>query len=90
MSSWYQQLYDHGFRYAYQVPGMARVVQAAGRVIRTPTDKGIIVLIGQRFLRNDYQAFFPPDWSPQRCSDLSEAMSGMWPLNPVKEAIRGR
>jgi len=90
MSGWYQELYENGFRYAYQVPGMARVVQAAGRVIRTPNDRGIIVLIGQRFLRRDFQSFFPPDWSPVRCSDLSEGMAGMWASDAVRDEARGR
>jgi len=90
MSGWYQELYENGFRYAYQVPGMARVVQAAGRVIRTPSDRGVIVLIGQRFIRRDFQSFFPPDWSPVRCSDLSEGMAGMWEADSVRDAVRGR
>jgi DNA excision repair protein ERCC-2 len=90
MSAWYQELYDNGFRYAYQVPGMARVVQAAGRVIRSPEDLGAIVLIGQRFLRRDYQAFFPPDWSPQRTADLGAGLEGMWPSDGVTDGVHGR
>jgi len=84
MAAWYQETYENGFRYAYQVPGMARVVQAAGRVIRGPEDVGAIVLIGQRFVRNDYCAFFPDDWNPQRCTDVEVALDRMWPSDGVR------
>ena len=90
MSAWYQERYDSGFQYAYQVPGMARVVQAAGRVIRTPEDVGAIVLIGQRFLRNDYASFFPEDWSPVRSGDLEIDLAGLWPEQERLEANGGR
>ena len=90
MSAWYQERYDSGFQYAYQVPGMARVVQAAGRVIRTPEDVGAIVLIGQRFLRNDYASFFPEDWSPVRSGDLETDLAGLWPEQERLEASGGR
>ncbi len=79
MSRWFDEQYGSGFRYAYQVPGMARVVQAAGRVIRTPEDVGAIVLIGRRFLQRDYQAFFPDDWEPMRSSSAGDALCGLWP-----------
>ena len=89
MSAWYQERYESGFRYAYQVPGMARVVQAAGRVIRTPEDVGAIVLIGQRFLRNDYASFFPEDWSPIRSRNLDTELAGLWPEPVLMEANSG-
>lgn len=78
MSGWFEDRYGSGFRYAYQVPGMARVVQAAGRVIRTPEDRGAIVLIGRRFLQREYQAFFPEDWQPERSNVPAEALEGLW------------
>ena len=78
MSAWFEEQYGSGFRYAYQVPGMARVVQAAGRVIRTPEDKGAVVLIGRRFIQRDYQAFFPADWTPKRAHEISDALEGLW------------
>ena len=90
MSAWYQERYDSGFRYAYQVPGMARVVQAAGRVIRSPEDVGAIVLIGQRFLRNDYAGFFPEDWTAVRSADLGLELAGLWPESELMEASGGR
>ena len=52
-----------GFDYAYQYPGMNKVMQAAGRVIRTASDRGIILLLDDRFLKPDYQELFPREWS---------------------------
>ena len=78
LQAWFQERYEEGVRYAWLVPGMARVVQAAGRVLRSPEDRGAIVLIDQRFLRRDYQAFFPTDWRPERVSDPELALSGFW------------
>ena len=53
---------EHGFDYAYQYPGMNKVMQAAGRVIRTIHDRGIIALLDDRFLRPEYVALFPREW----------------------------
>ncbi|MCK6505266.1 hypothetical protein L6R53_18015 [Myxococcota bacterium] len=78
LQQWYQDKTGHGFRYASLVPGMARVVQAAGRVIRTPQDKGAIVLIDQRFLRSEYQGFFPEDWVVRRGRVVEEELAGLW------------
>jgi len=91
MAGWFQDRYGSGFKYAYQVPGMARVVQAAGRVIRTPEDRGAIVLIGRRFLQREYQAFFPDDWEPERTTAPAEALEGLWAkTDTVREAGSGR
>lgn len=51
-----------GFDYAYNYPGMNKVLQAAGRVIRTAEDVGIIALLDERFLNNTYQKMFPREW----------------------------
>ncbi len=51
-----------GFSYAYQYPGMNKVMQAAGRVIRTAEDVGVIGLLDERFLRRDYRELFPREW----------------------------
>ena len=91
MAGWFEDQYGSGFCYAYQVPGMARVVQAAGRVIRSQEDRGAIVLIGRRFLQRGYQAFFPEDWQPQRSTVPSDALAGLWSApDLVTEAGRGR
>ncbi|MGL5259504.1 MAG: ATP-dependent DNA helicase [Lachnospiraceae bacterium] len=54
---------NQGFQYAYQYPAINNVLQAAGRVIRTMEDKGIIVLLDYRFTNNGYKSLFPKDWS---------------------------
>ena len=51
-----------GFEYAYLYPGMNKVQQAAGRVIRTMEDKGVILLLDERFLGRRYQEIFPREW----------------------------
>lgn len=51
-----------GFDYAYRFPGMQRVLQAAGRLIRTETDKGSALLVDQRFLEPRHRVLFPSWW----------------------------
>lgn len=53
---------ENGFDYAYRYPGMNKVLQAAGRVIRTSEDVGIIALLDERFLQRAYQKMFPREW----------------------------
>lgn len=53
----------NGFEYAYQLPGLNKVFQAAGRLIRTASDYGPVVLIDSRFASKRYQEFYPPHWS---------------------------
>ena len=65
---WCQERWGRGFHHAYLVPGMTRVIQAAGRVVRTDQDYGVVVLVGQRFVQHDFARFFPPDWSARRSS----------------------
>lgn len=62
MRDYYQRTYGAGFDYAYSYPAMAKAVQAAGRVIRSETDKGLIVLMDSRFLENTYSSTMPADW----------------------------
>jgi len=53
---------EHGFDYAYTYPAMAKVVQSAGRVIRSHHDRGLIVLMDRRFLQSNYVKSMPADW----------------------------
>lgn len=53
---------EDGFDYSYRYPGMNKVLQAAGRVIRTVEDVGIVVLLDQRFLQFSYKRMFPREW----------------------------
>jgi len=57
-----EEKYGHGFSYAYLIPGMTRVIQAAGRLIRSAEDRGVIVLIGRRFQHSRHARFLPEDW----------------------------
>lgn len=58
--------FDHnmgeGFEYSYVYPGMNKVLQAAGRVIRSPEDRGAILLIDDRYGTNKYKSLFPKEW----------------------------
>ncbi len=58
-----------GFEYAYLFPGFNRVLQAAGRVIRSENDRGVVFLIDERFSRQQYRSLFPQEWNPCRVSD---------------------
>ncbi|MCR5654961.1 MAG: ATP-dependent DNA helicase [Lachnospiraceae bacterium] len=60
----------NGFDYAYRYPGMNKVLQAAGRVIRTDKDAGVIVLMDERFLQSGYQGLFPIEWKQQKVISL--------------------
>ena len=56
---WYEARYGDGFFHAFVQPGMTRVVQAAGRVIRGPEERGAVVLICRRFQQHAYRALLP-------------------------------
>lgn len=62
VKEYFDALTGNGFAYAYQYPGFNRVLQATGRVIRTDTDQGIIVLIDERFINARYRHLFPSHW----------------------------
>ena len=70
-----------GFDYSYLYPGMNKVLQSAGRVIRTEKDKGVILLLDSRFLRMQYQEMFPREWKKvQTCrlENLTERLEEFW------------
>jgi DNA excision repair protein ERCC-2 len=71
-----------GFAYAYQYPGFNRVLQATGRVIRTETDRGIIVLIDERFTQPRYRQLFPDHWRGYQVvrdtTDISARLARFW------------
>ena len=62
LMNYFNEAGNNGFDYAYRYPGMNKVLQAAGRVIRTVDDIGIVALIDDRFLENSYQKMFPREW----------------------------
>ncbi|MGN0305212.1 MAG: helicase C-terminal domain-containing protein, partial [Lachnospiraceae bacterium] len=66
LAGYFQQKEGNGFAYAYRYPGMNKVLQAAGRVIRTHQDLGVIALLDERFLQNEYLRMFPKEWKEYR------------------------
>ncbi len=62
---------ENGFDYAYRFPGFNKVMQAAGRLIRTAEDEGVILLLDERFRYRDNLALFPREWADYRVTDLS-------------------
>ena len=79
---YYDQNAQAGFDYAYRCPGMNKVLQAAGRVIRTPEDKGVVLLIDDRFAQADYRRLLPAHWAHlrylQNLSQLEKALDTFW------------
>ena len=70
MREYYQKQYSAGFDYAYTYPAMTKAVQAAGRVIRSETDKGIIVLMDSRFTQPSYAKCMPQDWFDEHPNEI--------------------
>ena len=70
-----------GFDYAYTYPGMNKVLQAAGRVIRTAEDVGVVVLLEDRFLESSYKRLFPREWNSYEVVDVTgvnERLEAFW------------
>ena len=72
---YYDERSGEGFDYAYRYPGMNKVLQAAGRVIRTVDDSGVILLLDDRFTRREYESLFPKEWERRACCTV-ESVSG--------------
>lgn len=86
LKGYFEKTNQKGFDYAYQYPGMNKVMQAAGRVIRTMEDEGIILLLDDRFLKREYQELFPREWWPHQIvnrGNVGKAIRDFW-----KERIR--
>ena len=79
---YYDALNGCGFDYAYRYPGMNKVLQAAGRVIRTPEDRGVVLLLDDRFTQSEYTRLFPPHWrhieSVQSNQELENKLRSFW------------
>ncbi|MCR5796589.1 MAG: ATP-dependent DNA helicase [Eubacterium sp.] len=71
----------NGFDYAYLYPGINKVFQAGGRVIRTINDRGVILLLDERFLGNEYTSLFPKEWFPFEVvteKNISKKIKDFW------------
>lgn len=71
LKNYYDEESGSGFDYAFRYPGMNKVLQAAGRVIRTTEDEGVILLLDDRFLQRDYQMMYPREWEQRSVCDLN-------------------
>ena len=73
---------NKGFDYAYVYPGMIKVLQAAGRCIRTDNDKGVILLLDNRYSQRRYQSLFPYEWYPnfrvRKSDDVKTLCEEFW------------
>jgi DNA excision repair protein ERCC-2 len=90
MRKYYEENYQAGFDYAYTFPAMAKAIQAAGRVIRSETDRGLIVLMDNRFIQSSYSQSMPKDWFENNARELvSEKIlsevSEFWAQEPQGE-----
>lgn len=77
----YEDMGLDGFAYAYRYPGMNKALQAAGRVIRTAEDRGVVALLDERFLNREYLSLFPREWSNYKTctvNDISEYLEEFW------------
>lgn len=78
---YYDEKNHQGFLYAYQLPGMNKVLQAAGRVIRTPFDWGVVLLLDERYVSSRYRHYLPPDWQVGLAHNpvgLQEGLKNFW------------
>ena len=66
-----------GFEYAYLYPGINRVLQAAGRVIRTENDRGVVLLIDQRYGRFQYKTLLREEWDPISVQDIQQLVDAL-------------
>ena len=81
LKEYFDEAGEDGFDYSYRYPGMNKVLQAAGRVIRTENDIGIVALLDERFSTRGYRRLFPREWSDVRSIDLAtakEALEDFW------------
>lgn len=86
---------ENAFDYAYVFPAMAKAIQSAGRVIRTETDRGLIILIDPRFLEPSYAESMPSEWFKESPEELLSQkiladISSFWEKEAAENLQRGR
>ena len=90
LKGYYDEKGDQGFDYAYRYPGMNKVLQAAGRVIRTKEDTGAILLMDERFLNRDYRNLFPREWNDAcTCTlgNVEKHLQAFWDVSEENDII---
>lgn len=75
LKNYFDEVSGNGFDYAFRYPGMNKVLQAAGRVIRTTEDRGVILLLDERFLQSDYQGLYPREWKERKICNVNSVES---------------
>ena len=78
---YFQESRGAGWEFAYVFPGFNRVLQAAGRVIRTEEDRGAVLLIDRRYISGRYQSMFPVEWQPvfvKEGHELERVLNAFW------------
>ncbi len=83
LRQYYEETYHQGEAYAYIYPGMNKVIQAVGRLIRSATDKGVVLLIGDRFADERFNLLLPDYWFGQTgdveiTSDFESVLKAFW------------
>lgn len=81
LKDYFQKQGVRGFDYAYLYPGMNKVLQSAGRVIRTDRDCGVILLLDERFRDYRYQEIFPREWKDYgtcNADNVADKMETFW------------
>lgn len=85
IKDYYNETIGQGFDYAYQLPGMNKVLQAVGRVIRGESDRGVILLIDERFSASRYRTLFPAHWNHAKIvkntKEITEQVTEFWRNN---------
>ena len=80
----YDEAYGDGYAYAYVYPGVGKVLQAAGRVIRSENDRGALLLIDDRYAADPYPALLPAQWTLRRVftdKQIAKQLRGFWDQN---------
>jgi DNA excision repair protein ERCC-2 len=80
--NYFNEKNNKGYEYAYMYPGMNKVLQAAGRVIRSEKDRGAILLIDDRFVSRSYVNLFPKEWMNniivRKSEDVENVLDQFW------------
>jgi Rad3-related DNA helicase len=81
LKNYFDREMENGFAYAYMYPGFNKVLQSAGRVIRTVNDRGVILLLDERFLTGQYDGLFPEEWKGMKIVNIKnfqQEISTFW------------
>lgn len=81
IKNYFDDLGMNGFDFSYRYPGINKVLQAAGRVIRTIDDTGVITLLDERFLNYEYKPLFPKEWDDIKVvniNNISDKINDFW------------